>query len=239
MRKAPNMKKMLCIIVDDEPLARELLAAYIGRLRHWELLASCRNVAEAYEALYQERPDVIFLDINMPDRTGIEFLATLKNPPHVIFTTAYAEYAATAFDLHAVDYLVKPISEPRFLEAVAKAERLLPSHLPPDKTADHLFLKQDSKLVKIAFEDIIYVEALKDFSKVFLKDRVLLAGTHLKGMEEQLPALLFVRIHRSYLVALDKITAIQGNMVELGKQSLPIGDSYKEALMVRLGLGLK
>ena len=232
------MKKICCIIVDDEPLARDLVARYISRLPGWQLLACCRSVAEAYEALYQHEVDVVFLDINMPDKTGIDFLSTLRNPPHVVFTTAYAEYAAKAFDLNAVDYLVKPITESRFREAVAKVERLM-HNAPPSAIAtevDHLFLKQDTRLVKVLFDDILYVEALKDFCKVFLKDRTMLVGNHLKMMEDMLPQSLFMRVHRSYIVALKKITALQGNMIEMGKASIPVGATYKEDLLKRLRL---
>ncbi len=231
------MKKIRCAIVDDEPLARGLVALYVSRLSSWEVVAQCRSVAEAYEALYQYDVDVLFLDINMPDKTGIDFLATLKNPPLVVFTTAYAEYAAKAFDLKATDYLVKPITEERFGEAVAKVEGLLRTPaLIPAPESDHVFLKQDSRLIKVLFGDILYVEALKDFSKVFLKEKALLASAHLKMMEDLLPASRFLRIHRSYIVALDKISALQGNTVEIGRQQLPVGTTYKEELMRRLGL---
>lgn len=232
------MKKIRCIIVDDEPLARELIQLYVSRLTGWETVAQCRSVAETYEALYQNEVDVIFLDINMPDKTGIEFLSTLKAPPHVVFTTAYAEYAAKAFDLNAVDYLVKPITEERFRDAVAKLERQLQGSPAgtPEQGADHTFLKQDNRLVKVPFDDILYVEALKDFSKVFLKDRTMLASAHLKRMEDMLPPTLFLRVHRSYIVALDKISALQGNVIEIGRQEIPVGATYKEELMKRLRL---
>jgi two-component system LytT family response regulator len=233
------MKKIRCILVDDEPLARDLLAHYLSGLTGWEIVAQCRSVSEAYEALYQNSVDLIFLDINMPDKTGIDFLATLRNPPPVVFTTAYAEYAARAFDLQAVDYLVKPITEDRFREAAAKAERLLlqpesaPLESPPK---DHVFIKQDGRLVKVPYDEILYIEALKDFSKVYLKDRVLLASAHLKMMEDLLPRNRFLRVHRSYIIALDKITALQGNVIEIGKQEIPVGTTYKEELLKRLQL---
>ncbi len=232
------MKKIHCIVVDDEPLARELVMMYVTRLAGWEVVAQCRSVAEAYEALYQNSVDVIFLDINMPDKTGVEFLSTLKDPPHVVFTTAYAEYAAKAFDLKAVDYLVKPITEERFREAAAKVERLVQNSPVPTNSSptNHVFLKQDNRLVKVLFEDILYVEALKDFSKLFLKDRPMLISAHLKLMEDLLPSDRFLRVHRSYIVALDKISAMQGNVVEIGKQEIPVGTTYKEELLRRLRL---
>jgi two-component system, LytTR family, response regulator len=233
------MKSVQCIIVDDEPLARKLVGDYVSRLKAWELKAACRSVAEAYEALYQNDIDVIFLDIQMPDVTGIDFLKTLKHPPLVVFTTAYAEYAVEAFQLKAVDYLLKPITEERFKEAIDKVERQLntPGTAYQVQETDHVFLKQDNRLVKVWFDDVLYVEALKDFSKVFLKDRTMLISAHLKMMEELLPPSKFVRIHRSYIAALHAITAVQGGVVEIGKQELPVGSTYKEELMKRLGLG--
>jgi DNA-binding LytR/AlgR family response regulator len=232
------MKKWTCIIVDDEPLARELVKSYVDKLAHWEIKALCRSVADAYEALYQNGIDVIFLDINMPDKSGIEFLSTLKNPPHVVFTTAYAEYAAKAFDLRAVDYLVKPITEERFQEAIDKVERLHASNDAPGpvQQPDHVFLKQDARLVKVPFDDILYVEALKDFSKVYRTEKPMLVSMHLKMLEDLLPSDRFLRIHRSYIVALPAITALQGNVVEIGKQELPVGATYKDELLKRLGI---
>ena len=232
------MKKFRCIVVDDEPLARELVAGYISRLHQWETKATCRTVAEAYEALYQNEIDVIFLDINLPDVNGIEFLTALKHPPLVVFTTAYAEYAAKAFDLHAADYLVKPITEARFREAIDKAERLLGTTVSraAQPETDHLFLKQDTKLVKVFFEDILYVEALKDYSKVVTKQKPLLASEHLKLMETLLPGNRFLRVHRSYIISLQAIMAVYGNTIEIGKQEIPVGASYKDELMKHLGL---
>jgi DNA-binding LytR/AlgR family response regulator len=233
------MKKWTCIIVDDEPLARELVKSYVDRLTGWEIKALCRSVADAYEALYQNSIDVIFLDINMPDKSGIEFLSTLKNPPHVVFTTAYAEYAAKAFDLKAVDYLVKPITEERFQEAVTKVERLHASSDAPGpvQPPNHVFLKQDNRLVKVPFDDILYVEALKDFSKVYRKEKPMLVSMHLKMLEDLLPSDRFLRIHRSYIVALPAITALQGNVIEIGKEELPVGATYKDELLKRLRIG--
>lgn len=233
------MKKIACIVIDDEPLARELIVRYVNRLPGWETVAACRNVAEAYEALYQNSVDVIFLDINMPDKTGIEFLVTLQRPPLVAFTTAYAEHAAKAFDLKAVDYLVKPITEERFGEAVEKIEQRLAASVndtPTESEPDHVFLKQDNRLVKVVFNDILYAEALRDFSKLFLKEKTMLISAHLKVMEELLPAGRFLRIHRSYIVAVDKITAVQGGIVEIGKKEIPVGSTYKEELLKRLRL---
>lgn len=174
----------------------------------------------------------------MPDKTGIDFLAALKNPPLVIFTTAYAEYAARAFDLNAVDYIVKPITEERFRRAIDKVEKILNTQTSVllEQQVDHIFLKQDNRMVKVVLDEILYVEALKDFSKFFLKDKNMLVSAHLKLVEEMLAGAYFLRVHRSYIIALNKITAVQGNTVEIGKQEIPIGSTYKEELMKRLRL---
>jgi len=232
------MKRIQCIIVDDEPLARELISTYVSRLEGWELVKSCRSPMEAYEALYQHEIDVMFLDIQMPVISGIEFLSSLKRAPSVIFTTAHPEFAVSAFDLKAIDYLLKPITEERFLQAIEKVKITeAPAAIVQQQSEiDYTFLKQDGRLIKVMFSDILYIEALKDFSKVFLKQGTMLIGSHLKQLEDQLPGNKFSRLHRSYIVALHAITAIQGNTVEIGRTAIPIGGMYKEELLKRLNL---
>jgi two-component system, LytTR family, response regulator len=180
----------------------------------------------------------MFLDIRMPVISGIDFLSSLKRPPAVIFTTAHPEYAVTAFELKAVDYLLKPITKERFLQATEKVKTLFHSGQPeidPVET-DHIFLKQDGRLVKVLFSDILYIEALKDFSRIHLKQGVLLIGSHLKLIEDWLPPDKFIRIHRSYIVAIQVISALQGNTVEIGKVVIPVGGMYKEELLKKLKL---
>jgi two-component system LytT family response regulator len=231
------MQTITCIIVDDEPLARELLSTYVQRTAGWQLQASCSNAIEAYDAIRQYQPAVIFLDIKMPVITGIDFLLSLDIKPIVIFTTAYPQYAAHAFDLHATDYLLKPITEERFQESIQKASIAL-SHAKPSTstTHDYIFLKHDYKLVKVKFEDILFIEAMKDFSKIHLKETTLFVNYHLKLLEDQLPKPRFLRIHRSYIIAIGAITALQGNTVELGKVVLPIGNAFKNTLLTQLKL---
>jgi two-component system LytT family response regulator len=230
------MKRIQCIIVDDEPLARELISTYVSRLEGWELIKSYRSPIEAYEALYQHDIDVMFLDIQMPVISGIEFLSSLKRAPGVIFTTAHPEFAVSAFDLKAIDYLLKPITEERFLQAIEKVKAGEPPITinQPAGEIDYIFLKQNGRLVKVLFTDILYIEALKDFSKVFLKVGSMLVGSHLKQLEDQLPGNKFFRLHRSYIVALHAITALQGNTLEIGRTAIPIGGMYKEELLKRL-----
>jgi DNA-binding LytR/AlgR family response regulator len=226
------------MIVDDEPIAREILKKHIAATPGLLLLKSCINAMEAYEGLHQHAVDLLFLDIQMPVITGIDFLRSLRQPPLVVFTTAYHQYAVEGFELNSVDYLMKPITYDRFFQAVQKAEerRGLRTEKIAAPPADYLFIRQDSRLVKVPFDAIRYVEAEKDFSTVYLQDKKLLAGMHLKLFEDQLPADRFLRIHRSYMVNLSRITAVTGNLVELDRTELPIGAHYKEELMRRLGI---
>lgn len=232
------MKKIQCMIVDDEPLAREILQTYIGRIPGWELKKSCVNAVEAYEGLHQFEIDIMFLDIQMPVVTGIDFLRSLKKPPLVIFTTAYAEHAVTGFELNAVDYLVKPIVFERFQQAIEKANARLAISEPPLKTEDqqrssvpdYFFVKQDSRLVKISYKEVLYMEAQRDYTYIYLKDKKILAGMHLKALEELIQSPPLFRVQRSYIVNLDAISAINGNVLEIAGKEIPIGANYKEEL---------
>jgi DNA-binding LytR/AlgR family response regulator len=232
------MNEIKCMVVDDEPIARDILKNHIAATPGLVLVKSCMNATDAYEGLHAHEIDLIFLDIQMPIITGTEFLRSLRNPPLVIFTTAYHDYAVEGFELNSVDYLLKPIVYERFYQAIQKVQERLaakPAHkvLAP---VDYIFIKQDNRLVRIFFDQIRYVEAEKDFSTVFLNDKKLLAGMHLKMFEAILPDTHFLRIHRSYIVSLSKITSINGNTAELGQIKIPIGASYKNELLKRLGI---
>ncbi len=232
------------IIVDDEPLALDVLETYISQMPQLQLVQRCSNALEANEALKNHDVDLMFLDIQMPQLTGVDFVKTLTNPPMVVFTTAYPNYAIQGFDLNALDYLLKPISLDRFMKAVNKAveqsELSQQEHLPAAPTAfneglDFFFVKADKKLVKVNFEDIIYIEGLKDYVIIrLLNGRVITLQT-MKSLEERLPRNRFKRIHRSYIVGLDKIMAIEGNMVEVQEKDrpklLPIGKNYRDDLL--------
>ena len=232
------------IIVDDEPLALDVLETYISQMQQLELVKRCSNALEANEALKSHQVDLMFLDIQMPQLTGVDFVKTLQNPPMVIFTTAYPNYAIQGFDLNALDYLLKPISLDRFMKAVNKAiehkELSQHEHAPAASSAnneglDFFFVKADKKLVKVNFEDIIYIEGLKDYVIIrLLNGRVITLQT-MKSLEDRLPKNYFKRIHRSYIVALDKIMAIEGNMVEVQEKDrpklLPIGKNYRDELL--------
>ncbi|MEN6456836.1 MAG: response regulator transcription factor [Prolixibacteraceae bacterium] len=232
--------KINCVVTDDEPIAREILESYIGRLPQLTLVRSCSNAVETFEALYQYPVDVIFLDIQMPVITGTQFLRSLRRPPLVVFTTAYPKYAAEGLELNAVDYLLKPITFERFGEAVERIKERLTQKQGDEQAnlpkADYIFIKQDFRLVKVSFADIRFIQAERDFSLVFLESKKLMASMHLKLFEQILPVSQFMRVHRSYMVNLDKIQSIKGNVVEIGNTGIPIGANYKEALFRRLGI---
>ena len=230
------------IIVDDEPLAQEILETYIQKMPNVELVAKCDNALEANEILRATSVDLMFLDIQMPQLSGIEFLKTLANPPYVVFTTAHADYAVQGFELDAVDYLLKPISFERFIKAVNKVAAHITSRKQHDaengnteSNDDFIFVKADKKLVKINFEDILYIEGLKDYVIIRQETGRVITLQTMKSLEDKLPLSKFKRIHRSFIVNIKRITAIVGNMVEImesGKiKQLPIGKNYRDELM--------
>jgi DNA-binding LytR/AlgR family response regulator len=236
------------LIVDDEPLALDVLETYISQMPELNLVKRCTNALEANEALKTHDIDLMFLDIQMPQLTGIDFVKTLLHPPMIVFTTAYPNYAIQGFDLNALDYLLKPISLDRFMKAVNKAveHAELAGREPAaggstdiavnaNEALDFFFVKADKKLIKINFDDIIYVEGLKDYVIIRLfAGRVITLQT-MKSLEERLPQGRFRRIHRSFIVAMDKIVAVEGNMIEVMEKDrpklLPIGKNYRDELL--------
>lgn len=227
------------LIVDDEPLARDIIKAHLNEIPEWNLVDTCMNAEEAYKALIKHKIDVVFLDIQMPDTTGVEFLSSLKNPPLVIFTTAYSEYALKGFELNVIDYLLKPISFGRFFQAIEKVNKELlvnnSSNKEDQKEASYLFVKNDGKLLKLNFSEILYIKAEQEYSYVFTKTKKLLVSMHLKLLEGTLPEKLFTRIHRSYIVPQEIITSVYGNTIQIGEDiQLPIGSKYKENLLQKL-----
>jgi DNA-binding LytR/AlgR family response regulator len=239
---------MNVIIVDDEPLALDVMETYIERMPDLTLVARCTNAFEANEALKNHEVDLMFLDIQMPQLTGIEFLKTLKNPPMVIFTTAYQQYALEGFELNALDYLLKPISMDRFMKAVNKASEQYALHHQEVKTVvhteggghsddspDYIFVKADKKLIRVKFSEILYIEGLKDYVIIRTETGRVISLQTMKSLEDKLPISKFVRVHRSYIVGMDKIHAIVGNMVEVMEKGqakhLPIGKNYRDELL--------
>jgi DNA-binding LytR/AlgR family response regulator len=228
--------KMRCLIIDDEPIARELLRTYIDRIPELIVSDSCKNASEAYESLYQNQIDLIFLDIRMPVVSGVEFLRSLRKPPLVILTTAYSEYAVEGFELNCIDYLLKPITFDRFYQSVQKVLERINYTNQSIEEPDYLFIKQDNRLLRVNYADILYIQAERDYCTVYLPDKKLLASMHLKLFEDILPKQRFMRVHRSYIINISQLKAIKGNVIEIGREEIPIGLSYKEALFNRLRL---
>ncbi|MBK6698699.1 MAG: response regulator transcription factor [Saprospiraceae bacterium] len=229
------------IIVDDEPLAIEILEAYIMKMPNMNLIAKCSNALEANEVLRTEDIDLMFLDIEMPMMLGTDFLKSLKDPPQIIFTTAYPEFAVQGFELNALDYLLKPISLDRFIKAVNKVVvRYEPSMSSKEysKSLDYIFVKADKKLIKINFSEIIYIEGLKDYVLIHTDQSRIITLQTMKSLEEKLPVELFIRAHRSYIVNLNRIKAIIGNTIEVLEKDqikqLPIGKNYKDEIEVMI-----
>ncbi|WP_247233788.1 LytTR family DNA-binding domain-containing protein [Telluribacter sp. SYSU D00476] len=226
-----------CLIVDDEPPALEVLKTYLRAVPSLRLVGECSNALDAYHQLQQQSVDLLFLDIQMPQLRGTDLMRSLKNPPKVIFTTAFSEYAIEGFELSAVDYLLKPFSFDRFLKAVDKlhVSGEVPAALHqqaakvPDTSSrsEFLYFRVDRKMVKVYLDDICYVESLKDYVRIVTTDGQLVTKQPISAVEEMLPERQFRRIHRSFLVSLDKVTSFTSTHVELGKKELPIGKLYK------------
>jgi DNA-binding LytR/AlgR family response regulator len=220
------------LIVDDEPQARKLLQTYMVGLTNYKLIKLCANAMEAYEALHASKIDLMFLDIKMPIVSGTDFLRSLKNPPLVIFTTAFNKYAMEGYELNVVDYLLKPIALPRLLNALEKVQVSLNVQKTSnvENVVDYLFVKIEHKLVKVNLEEILLVEGLQNYVKIHLKDRILIANYTMKAIESML-SVQFIRVHRSFIVPLHTILSIEGNLIDTTYQQVPIGTSFKTAVM--------
>lgn len=213
-----------CLIVDDEPPAREVLESYIADLPKLQLVATCNNAVEALEWLDRESIDLIFLDINMPKLSGINFYKSLSTKPKVIFTTAYAEHAVEGFELEAVDYLLKPFSFERFIKAVNKVE----IGQKEANSADFIMLKADKKNHKVNFDQISYFESIGDYVKVHLRDsKTLIISDTLRKLEEILPN-TFLRVHKTYIISIPHLEYVEGNQIKIGETKIPIGQSYRD-----------
>lgn len=261
------------LIVDDEFLARKLLQGYVQKMPNLELVGTAQNSFEAFSFIKEHPVDILLLDIHMPDLNGIELARTLKNVPAIIFTTAYSEYALESYEVSAVDYLLKPIALPRFMQAIEKAERLLgaqatvstSSTAAPNQTQDttatqtasadeggttdatsptkaganispsYLMVKADYRLYKINFDDLLYIEGQHEYVSFYTKGKRITALYSLKSLEEQLPADRFVRVHKSYIVSINDISEIEQLSVTVAGQKIPIGGSYRDSLLARLG----
>jgi DNA-binding LytR/AlgR family response regulator len=232
------MKLFKCLVVDDEPLAIDVLENYLQRFENIES-RRCENALDAFRLLKEEKFDLIFLDIEMPLLTGLDLLGTLKDKPPVIVTTAYRDYAVEGFEFEVLDYLVKPISFPRFVKAL---ERALKSNGSLGKTAEDnphdgdewLFLKVDRKLLKITISDILYIESLKDYIRVTTRSASVISYQSLSAITEKLPADKFMRIHRSFTVGIDKVNSIENNCVVIDGKLIPISREHRQELMKKI-----
>jgi len=232
------MKPFKCLIVDDEPLAIDIIENYLQRFENVET-RRCENALDAFRLLKEEKYDLIFLDIEMPMLTGLDFLGTLKDPPPVIITTAYRDYAVEGFEFEALDYLVKPISFPRFVKAFERALKSVTNteNLPENNQGDeneYLFLKVDRKFVKIMMSDILYIESLKDYIRVTTKSSSLISYQSLTSITEKLPSEKFIRIHRSFTIGIDKVNSIEGNCVEIDGKLLPISREHRQEVLKKI-----
>lgn len=232
------MQKFNCLIVEDEPLAAEVLEEYINQVPFLELKAKCRDAFSAMEKLQQEKISLIFLDIHLPKLKGLEFVKTLKNPPQIIITTAYQDYALQGYELNIVDYLLKPIEFSRFLMAVNKLVsngNVLPDKLTePSMVRPYLFFSVNKKKVKIFLDEILYIESLKEYIRITTINKSILTKFQLGHVEEMLTKKSFIRVHRSFIVAKDKIDAFSAMSVEINGNEIPIGRSYKEKVFSEL-----
>jgi len=232
---------MKCLIVDDEPLARELMEAYVSRIEELKLVKSCGNALEAFTFIQQRPVDLIFLDIEMPQITGIELLRSLKDKPRVILTTAYREYAFEAYDLDVVDYMLKPISFDRFLRGIAKIKQLKQPEITLDEVNAvesfndaYLYLKENREMVKVFLKDIVYIESLRDYVRVKTLKQEVITYQKISYLEQKLPQNKFIRVHRSFIIAMDKVISFTPATVKVNIIDIPIGRNYKNVTLKML-----
>ncbi len=240
--------KINCIIVDDEPLARDVLVKYAAQIDQLEVIASCSNALEAFEHIQKGQVQLLFLDIKMPKVSGLELIESIKNPPLVVFTTAYREFAIKAFELDAIDYLLKPISITRFLKTISKVNKYLQgphtetptdisdtgNPLPTTSEMEYLYIKSDRKVMKLHLNDIHYLESLNDKVIIHLAEKEVTTTQRISYLAEKLPRKRFIRIHRSYIISLAHISAYNNIMVEINGRELPIGRNYRSQALEAL-----
>ncbi len=234
------MKKIKCIVADDELLSLELLETYISQLDKLQLIMKCKNGIEVFNALKTHSVDLLFLDIQMPQLTGIELLKTIKNPPQIVFTTAYKQFALEGYELNVLDYLLKPISVERFLKTIDKYENFasgFPSNIAKnpeiqkDILSAFIYIKAEKKMIKVFLKDILYLEGMKDYVKIKTVQKEIFTYQTLTEFEQRLPDTFFLRIHRSFIVALNKINSYTAAHLEIANLELPIGNFYQKEVM--------
>ena len=222
--------KLKCVIVDDEPIALEILTSYIDKTSQLELIKSCKNASEALVFMQENSADIYFLDINMSEITGLSLAKIIDKKAKVIFTTAYREYAVDGFNLQAVDYLLKLISFVRFLQAIQK---IIPSKTAENKV-DFMFVRSERKMIKIDFDTILYIESLSDYVKIITTQKTIVTRENISSLEEKLAYDNFIRIHRSYIVSINKMTSYTNEFIEIKNKALPMSRSYKESVLQKL-----
>ena len=234
------MNTVNCVIVDDEPVARKIIESFVAKIPNLILVKSCKNAMEAFEIVNSQHIDLFFLDINMPDVSGLSLAKSINQNSKIIFTTAYREYAVDGFDLQAVDYLLKPIAFDRFLQAVNKFFQgisVIESDVKIVENTiknDFVFVRSDRKMVKINFDEIFYIESLSDYIKIYVTDKIITTRETISNIETKLPAKNFLRIHRSYIVNLNKAASYTNEFIEIGKNAIPISRTYKENVLKKL-----
>ncbi|MFC0518318.1 LytR/AlgR family response regulator transcription factor [Mucilaginibacter angelicae] len=224
------MALISCIITDDEPFARKGLEGYVKKAGFFDLKAQCEDAMELSSVLAQQPVDLLFLDIQMPHLTGVEFIRSLPNPPKVIFTTAFKEYATDGFDLDVLDYLLKPIPFERFMKAAFKAKEYFDLRNNAD-APDYLFVKSNGKLEKIVFDDVLFIKGMENYVEIYTSARKIITHSTLRAFADKLPARKFMQTHKSYIIASNKITSIEGNMLNIGEFEVPISRQLKDHVM--------
>jgi DNA-binding LytR/AlgR family response regulator len=224
-----------CIIVEDETLAQDVLQSHLQKTDRLELVAICNNALEAREVLNKQDVDLMFLDIQLPGMTGLNFLRSLPSPPLVVLTTAYSEYAVESYEFNIIDYLLKPVSFERFCKAINKiVDGRLYTQVTKEKDnlpGDHIFVKSNSKFFKVNFSEIIYIEGMKDYLKIHTREYSLVTLQTMNDMEKILPVKQFIRAHKSYIIAVAHIKSIYGNSIEMENKTIPVGINYKDKVM--------
>lgn len=229
------MSNISCIITDDEPFARKGLQGYVGKTSFLHLKGVCEDALQLGDMLQKMPVDLVFLDIQMPHLTGVEFIRALPNPPKVIFTTAFEQYALQGFELDVIDYLLKPISYDRFFRAAWKAHDYFAlRESKGDIIALYMFAKSNGKLEKINFDEVLFIEAMENYSAIHFENRKIIIHTTFKALLEKLPAKLFIQTHKSYIVAVNKVESIEGNTIHIQKHQVPISKYMREAVLQQI-----
>lgn len=230
--------KIKCIIIDDEPLAIKVLLNYFVNFSEFEVIATFNNSLEGLEFINSNNVDAVFLDINMPMMTGFELISLLENKPRIVITTAFREFAAESYDLEVLDYLVKPIPLPRFIKCIHKieAEYNLKNNIKTEnhRAEPHIFIKVDKKMVKINIDEILFIEGMKEYIKVVTPEKTYITHKSLTSLTEELPADRFMRIHKSYTIALNKVKSIEGNRIQILSYTIPIGRNYSKEVKTKI-----